>query len=110
MQAPPELYAPGACVLLHNRSMTLVAGWDPVDEHELLLVALLLVGGFTVMHRARDRAFRALEYQAHVAATSVAEGRAVLSRLSADMGEVQLDRGPRCWPRPSRTCGSGGTG
>lgn len=91
VQTPPELNVPGVSVLMHNRVMTLAAGWDPVDEHKLLLVALLTVGVFTVMHRARGRAFRAMKYQAQAATTSVAEGRAVLARLGAEMGEVQLD-------------------
>ncbi|WP_433375484.1 hypothetical protein ACQPZX_06020 [Actinoplanes sp. CA-142083] len=90
-RTPEVLNLPGEAVTVHSRRVTVTAGWDRSVQDALTLVVLMVIGAFGVMRRSRDRAFRALKFQAAADTPSIAEARSVLARLAEELSEVQLD-------------------
>ncbi|WP_037673636.1 hypothetical protein [Streptomyces griseus] len=88
---PPHMRNPGVTVSAHGRGVSVQAGWAPHVENGLALVALGMVSAQAVLQRTRLAAFGMMRANEQASADSPSGIRALISRLSAGVNELQLD-------------------
>ncbi|MCT9083190.1 hypothetical protein [Streptomyces fulvoviolaceus] len=88
---PPNLRNHGVTLSAHGRGVSIQAGWAPHVEHGLALVALGLISALAVLQRTRLAAFETMRANERAMTDSPYEVRSLISRLSADVNELQLD-------------------
>jgi hypothetical protein len=88
---PAALNYPDVTVVGHGRGVSVLAGWTEPVENAFALIAITLVTALGVLHRARRNAFAAMAEGGRVDLDSTADARAVVSALSAQLNELQLD-------------------
>lgn len=88
---PASLNYPGVTTVGHGRGVSVLAGWTEPVENAFGLVAITLVTALGVLHRARRNAFHAMSRGGRADLPSTAQARALVSELSTQLGELQLD-------------------
>ncbi|MFE6281887.1 hypothetical protein [Streptomyces sp. NPDC057877] len=88
---PPNLHHHGVTLSAHGRGVSVQAGWAPHVENGLMLVALGLVSALAALQRTRLAAFAMMRANEQAPVDSPTEVRALISRLSAGVNELQLD-------------------
>ncbi|GAB3504764.1 hypothetical protein FB471_3800 [Amycolatopsis cihanbeyliensis] len=85
-------------VVAHGRGVSVAAAWEPRAapwnaelENAFAVVAMTQVSALGVVQRTRRNAFRALTDNEHALPTSTAEARTLISDLSTELNEMQLD-------------------
>lgn len=91
VRSPAALNNPGETVLAHARGVTVVAGWSRQVQAMFALTAITMVSALGVLHRTRDAAFDALEQNQSARLASTNDARRLISHLSAQLSEIQLD-------------------
>jgi hypothetical protein len=98
IRIPQELNNHARTILVHGRGVTLAAVFGPqipglgLDAENVFgVVVMIIVSALGVVHRARRNAFDALAVNEETTPESTAEVRALISRLSADLNDMQLD-------------------
>jgi hypothetical protein len=87
---PPELNYQSVTAVGHGRGVSVIAGFAEAVENACALIVVMLVTGLSVLHRSREHLFAAMD-RASRPATSSHDGREVISYLSAQLNELQLD-------------------
>jgi len=88
---PALLNYPEATVVGHGRGVSVLAGWGEPVENGFGLIAIMLVTAMGVLHRARLNAFEAMTQGGEANLISTADARTLITRLSAQLNELQLD-------------------
>jgi hypothetical protein len=88
---PAALNYPDVTAVGHGRGVSVLAGWTEPVESAFGLVAITLVTALGVLHRARRNAFLAMARGGRADLESTTEARALVSELSAQLNELQLD-------------------
>lgn len=88
---PAALNYADATVVGHGRGVSVLAGWEEPVQNAFGLTAIMLVTALGVLHRARRNAFNAMTQGGRADLTSTGDARALISRLSARLNELQLD-------------------
>ncbi|MEU6355199.1 hypothetical protein ABZ896_38795 [Streptomyces sp. NPDC047072] len=88
---PPNLRDHGTTLSAHGRGVSVHAGWAGHVENGLTLVALGMISALAVLQRTRLAAFEAMRANEQAMARSPYEIRSLISQLSAEVNELQLD-------------------
>jgi hypothetical protein len=88
---PALLNYQDATVVGHGRGVSVLAGWGEPVENGFGLIAIMLVTAMGVLHRARLNAFDAMTQGGAANLISTADARTLITRLSAQLNELQLD-------------------
>ena len=80
-----------ATIAGHGRGVSVLAGWAEPVENSFGLIVTMLVTAMGVMHRARLDAFEAMTRGGEANLISTADARTLITRLSAQLNELQLD-------------------
>lgn len=88
---PQELNYPGFVRVGHGRGVSVISGFTPPWEDTFALVAIMLITALGVLHRSRINLFDTMRRASEAAGTSIAAARTEISRLSAQLNELQLD-------------------
>lgn len=91
VRTPRVLNHPGHRAVAHSRGVSVVAGWGEAVENALSTGAVMLVSALGVLRRARHAAFDALSQDEHTMLLSTSDARTLVSQLSAQLNELQLD-------------------
>jgi hypothetical protein len=91
VRTPRVLNNPGHTAVAHSRGVSVVAGWGEAVENALSTGAVMLVSALGVLRRARHAAFDALSQDEHAMLLSTSDARTLVSQLSAQLNELQLD-------------------
>lgn len=91
VRIPTAINNPGGTLVAHGRGVSLIAGWSEQVENALALTAMTNVAAIGVLHRARHLAFDALEANQAARLASTSDARELVSRLSTQLNDVQLD-------------------
>lgn len=91
VRRPALLNNPSQTVVAHGRGVSVIAGWTEPLENSFALAALGVLNAVAAIHRVRRHAFDALELNETTDLKSITEARALLSRLSNRLTELQLD-------------------
>jgi hypothetical protein len=87
---PAELNYRSVAAVGIGRGVSAIAGFAEPVENTCAVVAIMLVTGLSVLHRSREQLFAAMD-QANKPAVSTHEERELISYLSAQLNELQLD-------------------
>lgn len=88
---PPNLRNHGVTLSAHGRGVSVQAGWAPHVENGLAVVALGMISALAVLQRTRLAAFAMMKENEQALTDSPSEVRALISRLSDGVNELQLD-------------------
>ncbi|MGH3656128.1 MAG: hypothetical protein ACRDUA_05670, partial [Micromonosporaceae bacterium] len=91
VRVPPALNHPGTTAVAHGRGVSVISGWDEAVENAFGIGALILICALGVLQRARHAAFDALSLNDRATLASTADARTLVSQLSAQLNELQLD-------------------
>lgn len=91
IRRPATLNNPGQTLVAHGRGVSLVIGWTEAVENAFIAAAAGLVNAAGVVHRVRRESLEALEANESAAFASVPELRDLITGLSAQLNEMQLD-------------------
>jgi hypothetical protein len=88
---PADLNYPGGVAVGHGRGVSVIGGFARFAENTYALTAIMLVTGLGVLHRSRSKLFQVMRQAGGPAGPSTADARAEISRLAAQLSELQLD-------------------
>ena len=91
LQRPETLNNGTLTLVIHGRGVSVIAGWTVAVENSFALAAMGILNAIAVVHRVRRQAFDALELNQAARVSSTSEARALVSRLSRVVSDLQLD-------------------
>ena len=91
IKRPEVLNNPQQTLVAHGRGVSLIVGWTEAVENTFALAALGILNAVATIHRVRRHAFDALTLNDTTDLKSIAEARALVSRLTNRLTDLQLD-------------------
>jgi hypothetical protein len=88
---PADLNYRGGIEVGHGRGVSVIAGFAGFAENTYTLTAITLITGLGVLHRSRSKLFEVMRQASGPAAASTADARTEISRLAAQLSDLQLD-------------------